>query len=55
MTAPVAAGAIADLVGLAPAAMLMGGVGVAAAGVFLLFVPETLHRTRGESMAAPSM
>ena len=52
--APIAVGGVADLVGLAPATFLMGGVGIAAAGVFLLFVPETLHNTRTQAVSDAS-
>jgi MFS family permease len=52
--APIAVGAVADLVGLVPATFLMGGVGMAAAAVFMLFVPETLHTTRPQPIPDPS-
>ncbi|MBS3933262.1 MAG: MFS transporter [Truepera sp.] len=44
--APLAVGAIADALSLPAAALVMAGVGVAAAAVFAFGVPETLRRER---------
>lgn len=44
--APVVVGGVADLVGLSSATLVMAGVGLAAAAIFALFVPETLHSGR---------
>ena len=44
LTAPLAIGSIADLVGLSPAAFVIAGIGLSAASIFLFIVPETLHR-----------
>ena len=45
MASPVIVGAVADVLALAPAAVVMSGVGFAAAGLFAFGVPETLNRT----------
>jgi MFS family permease len=42
--APLAVGGVADLVGLAMSALVMGFVGLGAAALLLFFVPETLQR-----------
>ena len=42
--APLAVGGVADLVGLAMSTLVMAGVGLAAAAVLGLLVPETLQR-----------
>ena len=42
---PIIVGSIADVVGLAPAAVVAGGFGVLAASILYFFVPETLQRT----------
>jgi MFS family permease len=42
--APIAVGSVADLVGLAMSALVLGGVGIGAAALLLFFVPETLRR-----------
>ena len=47
MGAPLAVGAIADLLSLSSAALVMAGVGWAAAAVFAFKVPETLKRQEG--------
>ena len=43
MGGPLLVGGIADLVGLAPAALVLAGVGVLAAGTIYVFVQETLQ------------
>ncbi len=43
---PLAVGAIADMVGLGPTALIMGGVGLLAAATLGLLVPETLKRPK---------
>jgi MFS family permease len=43
-TGPLAVGAVADLFTLSTAAVVLGICGVAASGLFALFVPETLRR-----------
>jgi MFS family permease len=43
--APLVVGGVADLVGLAMSALVMGGVGVAAAAILAFLVPETLRPT----------
>ena len=43
---PLIVGGIADLIGLAPAALVLAGVGLLAAGTIYVFVEETLHTTR---------
>ncbi len=47
LTGPLAIGSIADLLGLSPAAFVIAGIGLSAAGIFLLVVPETLQRPKG--------
>lgn len=49
--APMVVGGVADLVGLSSATLVMAVVGVTAAGVFAIFVPETLQR---RTLAAPA-
>ncbi|MFT5366840.1 MAG: MFS family permease [Candidatus Latescibacterota bacterium] len=44
MGAPMIVGRIADMVGLSPAAFVIAGIGLAASGIFLFFVPETLQK-----------
>jgi MFS family permease len=46
MSGPLVAGAVADLVALPAAALAMSAAGLAAAGIFALFVPETLKKHR---------
>lgn len=43
---PLAAGAVADIFALSSAVWFIAGSGLAAAGIFLFFVPETLKRKR---------
>lgn len=50
MGAPLAVGAIADLLSLSSAALVMAGVGWAAAAVFAFKVPETLKRQEGKAV-----
>jgi MFS family permease len=50
--APFVTGAIADILGLAPAAFVIGCVGLAAAAILGLFVPETLHEHSAVSPAS---
>ena len=44
---PLAVGRLAGLVSLSAASEIIGGVGLLAAGIFALAVPETLHRSKG--------
>lgn len=41
---PLLVGGITDLFALAPATLVVAGIGIAASSIFALFVPETLHR-----------
>ena len=50
MGAPLAVGAIADLLSLSTAALVMAGVGGAAVAVFAFKVPETLERREEETV-----
>jgi hypothetical protein len=44
MGAPLAVGAVADILDLSTAALVMACAGLAAAGIFAFKVPETLQR-----------
>ena len=46
---PLAIGSIADILGLSPAAFVIAGIGLSAAGIFLFVVPETLQRPKKSS------
>ncbi len=48
MGAPVLVGGIADLLTLPTAALALAGAGVAAAGIFAVFVPETLEKRKAK-------
>jgi MFS family permease len=49
---PIAVGSVADLVALPTAAWMMCAVGVMAAAIFILLVPETLHKRQARPVSA---
>ena len=46
LSSPLVIGKIADVVGLSPAAFVIAGIGLSAAGIFLFIVPETLQKPK---------
>jgi MFS family permease len=49
MGGPMIVGQVADIVGLAPAAVVIAGIGLAGSGIFLFLVPETLQKSSSSS------
>jgi MFS-type transporter involved in bile tolerance (Atg22 family) len=45
LSGPLTVGYVADIVGLSPAAYVIGGIGLLSASIFAFFVPETLHKS----------
>jgi MFS family permease len=52
MSGPIVVGSVADVIGLAPAALVLAGVGLLAAGTIYVAVEETLKRPPASQRSA---